>query len=343
MPWRRIGRSTSTAPWSKSISITRSAITHSRPIDTCWNAEIVHSWPITVFAPIETTPSWQRIFVPCPSQDQRPSSIRALFPIWSVTPGPMKHRPSSESRRPYGVRKRLRSRRTISRAYCGVTIPWLHMKRRSAGRPPWRGGGACRTASGTWVGGGPASSRTASISGADDMSLGLQRSAYVEHDHVTVGSEGAVVATHAGSGLEQDMVSVAALAHVGGGLGHLAEQLERCGAHPAEVSEPALPGQFDDVGAGLVAARVLEREQVVMLQPAAQVGGEMQLGLLRHPVGQRHRRDQLFGTRPQTRGVADAAASLVPFPAFRHVAKLHRPRLETPLLPGRGGERLARR
>src|SRR5204863_1031329 len=44
------------------------------------------------------------------------------------------------------------------------------MKRRSAGRPPWRGGGACRTASGTWVGGGPASSRTASISGADDMS-----------------------------------------------------------------------------------------------------------------------------------------------------------------------------
>src|SRR4051812_13857167 len=45
-------------PWSKSISITRSAITHSRPIETCWNAEIVHSWPITVLAPISTQPSW---------------------------------------------------------------------------------------------------------------------------------------------------------------------------------------------------------------------------------------------------------------------------------------------
>ena len=73
MPCRRIGRSTSTTPWSKSISITRSAITHSRPIETCWKAEIVHSWPSTVFAPISHSPSWTRIFVPWPSHDQRPS------------------------------------------------------------------------------------------------------------------------------------------------------------------------------------------------------------------------------------------------------------------------------
>ena len=52
MPCSRIGRSTSTTPWSKSISITRSATMHSRPIETCWKAEIVHSWPSTVFAPI---------------------------------------------------------------------------------------------------------------------------------------------------------------------------------------------------------------------------------------------------------------------------------------------------
>src|SRR6266550_572070 len=55
-------------PWSKSMNIARSAITHSRPIDMCWNAEIVHSWPITVFAPHETTPSWARLLVPWPLQ-----------------------------------------------------------------------------------------------------------------------------------------------------------------------------------------------------------------------------------------------------------------------------------
>src|SRR5438128_68533 len=60
MPWRRIGRSTSTTPWSKSISITRSATMHSRPIETCWKAEIVHSWPITGLDPISTSPSWAR-------------------------------------------------------------------------------------------------------------------------------------------------------------------------------------------------------------------------------------------------------------------------------------------
>ena len=36
----------------------------------------MHSWPITVFAPISTTPSWQRILVPSPIQTKRPNSIR---------------------------------------------------------------------------------------------------------------------------------------------------------------------------------------------------------------------------------------------------------------------------
>ena len=36
----------------------------------------MHSWPITVFAPISTTPSWQRILVPSPIQTKRPKSTR---------------------------------------------------------------------------------------------------------------------------------------------------------------------------------------------------------------------------------------------------------------------------
>jgi hypothetical protein len=98
MPCRRIGRSTSTTPWSKSISITRSATMHSQPIEMCWNAEIVHSCPSTVLAPISTMPSCTRIFVPCPIHDQRPSLSTASLPISSFTRGPMKHNPSVFSR-----------------------------------------------------------------------------------------------------------------------------------------------------------------------------------------------------------------------------------------------------
>jgi hypothetical protein len=36
MPCSRIGRSTSTTPWSKSMNIARSAITHCSPIRTRW-------------------------------------------------------------------------------------------------------------------------------------------------------------------------------------------------------------------------------------------------------------------------------------------------------------------
>ena len=67
---------------------------HSRPIDTCWKAEIVHSWPITVFAPMLTSPSWTRILLPCPIHAQRPIRSVASRPISSCTPGQMKQMPS---------------------------------------------------------------------------------------------------------------------------------------------------------------------------------------------------------------------------------------------------------
>ena len=98
MPCSRIGRSTSTTPWSKSISITRSATMHSRPIVTLWKAEIVHSWPSTDLAPIVTCPSCARILVPWPIQHQRPSRTTAPRPISSLTPGPTKQSPSVCSR-----------------------------------------------------------------------------------------------------------------------------------------------------------------------------------------------------------------------------------------------------
>src|SRR5215218_2951989 len=146
MPCRRIGRSVSTTPWSKSISITRSATMHSRPIETCWNAEIVHSCPSTDFAPIDASPSWTRIFVPCPIHDQRPSRKTASRPISSFTPGPMKHRPSVTNR----PRQRSRShhQRAISHAYLWLSIACARMKRSSASGPPRSGSGAPRTCRG---------------------------------------------------------------------------------------------------------------------------------------------------------------------------------------------------
>src|SRR5215217_8131588 len=143
MPCRRMGRSTSTTPWSKSISIARSATMHSRPIATLWNAEIVHSCPSTDFAPIEASPSCTRIFVPWPIQHQRPSRSFASRPISSVTPGPTKHSPSVSSR----PRQRSFShvQRSARRAYPGVSIPLRRTKRQSARGPPCGGIGAART------------------------------------------------------------------------------------------------------------------------------------------------------------------------------------------------------
>ena len=71
---------------------------HSRPIETCWKAEIVHSWPSTDFAPMYASPSWTRIFEPWPIHDQRPRCSVAPLPISIVTPGQTKHSPSVFSR-----------------------------------------------------------------------------------------------------------------------------------------------------------------------------------------------------------------------------------------------------
>src|SRR5919109_195926 len=153
MPCRRIGRSTSTTPWSKSISITRSATMHSRPMDTCLKAEIVHSWPSTVLAPIRTSPSCTRIFVPCPTHDHRPSISRAPRLISSFTPGPTKASPSVTRRLP--KRSFSQARRSASSAYFGVSMPRSPRNRRRVRGPPCRGAGSPRTASGTpSIGGG---------------------------------------------------------------------------------------------------------------------------------------------------------------------------------------------
>src|SRR4051812_17903612 len=122
---------------------------------------MVHSWPSTVFAPIETTPSWARIFVAWPIHDQRPTSIRPVLPISRITLGPMKAKPSSFRRRPYGVRSLRRASRTRSRAYFGVSMRLRRMNRRRVSGPPRRGGGGPRRPSSTSDGGGPAISWTA--------------------------------------------------------------------------------------------------------------------------------------------------------------------------------------
>src|SRR3954452_3029639 len=165
MPWRRIGRSTSTTPWSKSMSITRSARMHSRPIETCWKEEIVHSWPITVLAPMRTSPSWARILVPWPIHHQRPRWSLAPLPISIVTSGATKARPSV-TRRP---RKRSLShaRRSARRAYLWLSIPCARRNRSSTSGPPWRGGGSPRTSAGT--GGGAVGTATEDSMRSDSL------------------------------------------------------------------------------------------------------------------------------------------------------------------------------
>src|SRR5918994_810179 len=146
MPCWRIGRSSSTTPWSKSISITRSATMHSRPIETCWKAEIVHSCPITVLAPIETSPSCARILLPWPIHDQRPTPTTASRPISNFTPGPMKHSPSVCSRP--RQRSFSHAQRRIRRPYLKLSMPLRRMNLSSASGPPWSGAGSPRTFSG---------------------------------------------------------------------------------------------------------------------------------------------------------------------------------------------------
>src|SRR3954470_15064819 len=145
--------------------MTRSATMHSRPIDTCWKAEIVHSWPSTVLAPMRTSPSWARILVPWPIHDQRPRCSRAPLPISIVTSGATKARPSV-TRRP---RKRSLShaRRSARRAYLWLSIPCARRNRSSTSGPPWRGGGSPRTSAGT--GGGAVGTATEDSMRSDSL------------------------------------------------------------------------------------------------------------------------------------------------------------------------------
>ena len=60
----------------------------------------MHSWPITVFAPISTRPSWQRILVLSPIQTKRPNSIRPLRADLQFQPAAEEESPSVRQRRP---------------------------------------------------------------------------------------------------------------------------------------------------------------------------------------------------------------------------------------------------
>src|ERR671923_95529 len=53
-----------------------------------------------------TSPSWQRIFVPSPTQTKRPKRTVPRFPIWISRRFPRNSRPSVCQRQPAGVRKR---------------------------------------------------------------------------------------------------------------------------------------------------------------------------------------------------------------------------------------------
>ena len=64
----------------------------------------MHSWPSTVFAPIITSPSWQRIFVPSPIQTKRPKLTRPRFAICSSQVRPKNTGPSVSQRQPAAVR-----------------------------------------------------------------------------------------------------------------------------------------------------------------------------------------------------------------------------------------------
>src|SRR4051794_13742223 len=127
-----------------------------RPNETCWKAEIVHSCPRTVLAPISHSPSCTRIFVPWPIHDQRPSLSVASRPISSLTLGPTKHRPSVCRRLPQ--RSFRNAQRAISRAYLRLSIPWARRNRASATGPPCSGAGT------PWISGVAADLDTVTIS-----------------------------------------------------------------------------------------------------------------------------------------------------------------------------------
>ena len=143
MPCRRIGRSTSTTPWSKSISITRSAMMHSRPIETCWKAEIVHSWPSTDLAPIETSPSCARILQPCPIHDQRPSVDRRVAADLELHAGADEAQPVGLQPPAPAQLQPQPAQRSAARTRAS-SMWWRRAKRRNVSGPPCSGGGSAR-------------------------------------------------------------------------------------------------------------------------------------------------------------------------------------------------------
>ena len=66
----------------------------------------MHSCPRTVLGPMITSPSWQRILVPSPTQTNLPNRIVPFRPIWISSRLPKKTSPSVSHRQPSGVRNR---------------------------------------------------------------------------------------------------------------------------------------------------------------------------------------------------------------------------------------------
>ena len=155
MPCTRIGRSTSTTPWSKSMSITRSAITHCSPIRTRWYAEMVHSWPKTVFGADLDHALVTADLGAVADPDKRPKLSRPHLPICSSRPRPKKTGPSVSHRQPAGVEEAApqiapKEARVLSASACaggpeigpsrsqaGRTLDWPRNDRDGHKTSPW--------------------------------------------------------------------------------------------------------------------------------------------------------------------------------------------------------------
>ena len=101
----------------------------------------MHSWPITVFAPMLTSPSCTRILQPCPIHAQRPIRSVASRPISSFTPGQMKQMPSVCRRLPKRSFSSAIARAAAARSR-RFSMRLARMKRSSASGPPCSGAGA---------------------------------------------------------------------------------------------------------------------------------------------------------------------------------------------------------
>ena len=123
----------------------------------------MHSWPITVFAPMLTSPSCTRILQPCPIHAQRPIRSVASRPISSFTP-------RADEADAFGLQPPAVAQLQVAASaqqqarVVGVSMPCARMKRSSASGPPCSGGGGGRSA--------PRLVRSGGIGGIDE---GLHR------------------------------------------------------------------------------------------------------------------------------------------------------------------------